>query len=362
MIQSLADRRFILTLLALPRVGRVTARRIAAEIQEVPRSCADLADAIEQVAPQVHRMPSVTRGDVTTAFDAADRQLDQCDSAGVRVVAFGDSQFPKRLRAIDDSPLVLFVRTAVPICWDDPAVAIIGTREPTEYGMKAGHRFAQRAAESGVVVVSGLAMGCDAAAHRGCLDSKGQTFAVLAHGLDSVYPASHRHLAEEIVDRGGMLISEYGWGVAARANYFVERDRLQSGLSDAVIVVETDVEGGTMHTVGFATKQSRLLAALQHPEQLLGEPKTRGNQKLIREGRAVPLSDAQSLADFLSKVRDHAASVAVTSSQPVVSDSTESRLPPAVVAVVPESSPAPPGGKKRGGRRKKKDVEGGTLF
>lgn len=307
-------------------------------------------------------MPPVNADDARRAIDEADRQLDQCVNADVRVLALGEAQFPARLKGIDDPPVLLYVRGNQHPRWDEPAVAIIGTREPTDYGAKAGNRFAVRAAGAGIVVVSGLAIGCDAAAHQGCLDAGGRTFAVLAHGLDSVYPASHRRLADEIVDRGGLLISEYGWGVAPRANYFVERDRLQSGLSDAVIVVETDVEGGTMHTVGFATKQSRLLAALQHPEQMLGEPKTRGNQKLIREGRAVPLSDAQSLADFLSKVRDHAASASATSSQLAISKSTEPTPQPAVAAVAPESAPAKPGGKKRGGRRKKKDVEGGTLF
>ena len=115
-----------------------------------------------------------------------------------------------------------------------------------------------------------------------------------------------------------------------------------------------------MHTVGFASKQSRMLAALQHPEQLLGEPKTRGNQKLIREGRAVPLSDAQSLADFLSKIHRHAASAFAPT--PQAASSAESTPSPAVAAVAPEASPVPSGGKKRGGRRKKKDAEGGTLF
>jgi DNA processing protein len=321
-----------------------------------------MADAIEHIASRVHRMPSVKRADIAAAFDAADRQIDECESAGVRVIAFGESLFPARLRSIDDAPLVLFFRSSVPIRWVDPTIAIIGTREPTEFGRRSGHRFAQRAAEAAVAVVSGLAVGCDAAAHRGCLDSQGRTFAVLAHGLDSVYPASHRELAEEIVDRGGMLISEYALGVKARANYFVERDRLQSGLSDGVIVVETDVEGGTMHTVGYAIKQMRLLAALQHPEHLLGEPKSRGNQRLIREGRAVPLPDSQSLAEFMSRVRERAASPLAMEAEHVGSHAPASPTPPAAGSADAVATARGTGGKKRGKGGTKREDDSGRLF
>jgi DNA processing protein len=113
-------------------------------------------------------------------------------------------------------------------------------------------------------------------------------------------------LAEEILEKGGCWVSEYPPGTRAQRSYFVERDRLQAGMSGGVIVVETDTDGGTMHTVRFAQTQSRPIACLAHPPEFVGSEKTRGNQLLLREGRATPLSTAEDLCAFIKTVRDHA--------------------------------------------------------
>ena len=136
-------------------------------------------------------------------------------------------------------------------------------------------------------MVSGLADGIDAAAHQGALEVNGLTVAVLAHGLDTVKPSKNKVLADAILKNNGALVSEYPWGTKTNRSYFVARDRIQSGLSLGVFVVETGVKGGTMHTVRFCKEQKRILILLQHPPDLIGHPKTLGNAQLLSEGNAV---------------------------------------------------------------------------
>lgn len=297
--------RLSLALLALPRIGAKTARRIFDSLAEdaLPADGGELCDMLESIKVPGRAIPTVNCTDATLAFEQADRVLDGCCQHEIRAVPFGDSLLPMQLWSIGDPPFVMYVRGRTECLLDMPTVAIIGTRKPTDYGQKTGHRFASRCADAGVTVVSGLAIGCDTVAHKGCLDAGGHTVAVMAHGLDTVSPVRNRELAAQIVDEGGCLVGEYPPGTEPRANQYVERDRLQSALSRAVIVVETDVKGGTMHTVGFAKKQGRLLACLDHPDHLLAEAQTRGNQKLIADGDATPLKDAADLQAFIERVK-----------------------------------------------------------
>src|SRR4030095_14350902 len=133
----------------------------------------------------------------------------------------------------------------------------------------------------------------------GCLQAGGKTAAVLAHGLDQIYPSQNYGLARNILDSGGWLVSEYPPGVKPRGHLFVERDRLQSGLSAAVIIIETDTISGTMHTARFCLKQRRLLACLAHPQKFASHDKTRGNRALISEASAFPLADKKALEEFV---------------------------------------------------------------
>ena len=152
--------------------------------------------------------------------------------------------------------------------------------------------------ENGCNVISGLAYGCDTKAHEGCLAARGRTVAVLAHGLDTVYPSKNRILAEVIVKTNGCLVSEYPPGVRAAKRYFMERNRIQSGLSDGVVVVEAETRSGTMNTTRAARKQNRPLACVVHPLHTLAG----GNQRLLSQG-AFPLTDADSVEKYMQKLK-----------------------------------------------------------
>jgi DNA processing protein len=203
------------------------------------------------------------------------------------------------------------------------AVAFVGTREPSDYGRKAGEKLALLLTQAGLNIVSGLAIGCDTIGHRACLDSHGQTVAVLAGGLDHIYPKENKGLASEILDKGGCWLAEHPVGVRPQSNFFVERDRLQSGLSDGVVVLETDVKGGTMHTVKFTQLQGRTLACFKHPPKYADHPKAQGNQLLLREGKAMPLGSPEEINAFLAhlgKVPEKRAVVShsIASNQPTL--------------------------------------------
>ena len=244
------------------------------------------------------RVPS--KDELINAMDIAYKIIDDSHQAGITMITTLDDKFPKQLRSIPNAPVVLFYKGNYGCIELDRSIALVGTREPTEHGRKIAKRLGYVLGREKFTVVSGLAIGCDQLAHEGCLEAGASTVAVMPSGLDIITPASNTKLAEIILKNNGCLISEYPIGKQPARNAFVERDRLQSGLSRAVLVVETDIEGGTMHTVSFAEKQGRILACYQHPEKLQSEPKTRGNQLLIGEKRAYPIKDDASLKEFMA--------------------------------------------------------------
>jgi len=162
-------------------------------------------------------------------------------------------------------------------------ISIIGTRHPTENGVIAAYDFGRFAAQNQIPVVSGLAYGCDAHSHIGCLKHGGIAIAVMAHGLDTVYPPEHISLAEQIIEQSGCLVSEYPPGVPTTRWSFVDRDRLQSGLSDAVIVIQTEKKGGTHHTAKFARDQGRRIYCIKPTINESRHPSVVGIYDIVRD-------------------------------------------------------------------------------
>ncbi len=294
--------RLTLALRQIRGVGPVTARESIHAMAVFPQMANELSDALEAISETVKRPIHGSITELELAFSGADRVLEECARLGIGVAVEGESKFWDGLWRIPNAPLLVYYHGSDMTAVSVPGVAVIGTREPSSYGMKSGHRIAMTCVKSGMSVVSGLAIGCDAAAHRGALDSGGPTIAVLAHGLHTVYPRQNRELAEEIVDKGGLLVSEYAPGVEFRSHQLVERNRLQAGLSRGLIVIETDVKGGTMHTVRFAQEQGRLIACINHEPTMRDAAKSRGNQKLIREGVATPLDSKEEVEAYLSRL------------------------------------------------------------
>lgn len=293
---------FILKVMSLPSVGRKTAFKLLNALSYPVESDTDLIDFVLDNS-KLLRNP-LSHSDFQKAFDSAYNIIERSEKAGIKLIGYTDLDYPILLKGIDDFPLLLSIKGQYKVLNELPSVAIIGTRQPSDFGYKIGVRLGEVFGESGFNVVSGLAIGCDTAGHTGCLNKGGITTAVLAHGLDTIYPKENKYLAETILDKGGIFISEYLIGQRPQANYFVERDRIQAGLSQAVIVVETDIKGGTMHTVKFANNNKRIVAAFNHDPKYLFHPKTQGNQYLIHSGSAIPLSDTISISNLKATLLD----------------------------------------------------------
>ena len=244
---------------------------------------------------------------LTTNFDSlidrALQDLEWHESRGIRILSLHGSFYPNLLKKIPDPPLVLFVKGALDALLENTNVAIIGTRDPTPTGERVAGKIAKWLGERNWCIVSGLAKGIDAAAHRGAIEAKTKTIAVMATPLDRVYPAENRELADEILRTGGCWVSELALGKKPHRGSFVQRDRIQSGLSVAVIPVQTDVEGGTMHTVRYAEEQKRLLLCPRPIDQESSLKQYAGIRRLIESHRATPFASEQygEILETLSK-------------------------------------------------------------
>lgn len=213
--------------------------------------------------------------------EAGVRLLERGDAIGGRVVTFWDEMYPPLLKEIYAPPAALYVRGVLALA-DVSGVAIVGTRGASLYGRLATERYAGACAASGVTVVSGLARGIDSYAHIAALKGGGRTVAIVASGVDRIAPASNEQLAEKIALAGG-VISEHPFGVQAVPSYFPRRNRIISGMTRGVLVIESDERGGSMITAGFAMDQNREVFALPGP---VTSPKSRGPNLLIRTDRA----------------------------------------------------------------------------
>ena len=192
-------------------------------------------------------------------------------------IPFDSEMYPQKLKAIKKPPKVLYALGNLNLL-DKQIVAIVGTRKVSDLGTVYAKRIAEHFAKKGYVIASGLALGVDTIAMKSALSCGAKVIAVLPCPIKSIVPKSNKPLADEIVRSGGLLISEYKNG-KIRKYYFVQRNRIISGIADLVVVVETDVKGGTMHTVKFAKEQGKKVLVADLPAS--------GNQKLIEEGYEV---------------------------------------------------------------------------
>ena len=219
------------------------------------------------------------------------------ESQGIKVLTWEDETYPQRLKEIEQPPPVLYLRGEY-LPDDLFAVAVVGTRRVTAYGRQITEELAAFLAANGITVISGLARGVDAIAHQTSLKAGGRTIGVLGSGVDKIYPPEHRALAEKMIERGA-IISDYPPGTPPEASNFPPRNRIVSGLSLAVVVVEAGETSGALITAEFAAEQGREVFAV--PGSILA-PQSKGTNKLIQNG-ALPLLSVNDLMQALDLTR-----------------------------------------------------------
>ncbi len=252
----------------------------------------------------VEQENGITISDVSDAMEKAGRLNDSLiDASDLYVITALDDDYPDRLKVMGNKrPLILYVRGNREALYK-PNIAIVGTRHPSEWSQKVEERLVKKTLEmSDRVVVSGLALGCDKIAHKTTVDMGKETIAVLPSGVNVITPAAHRGLAQDIIDNGGCLVSEYEPNVKASRAYFVERDSLVAALSDVTFVVQCGVKSGTMHTVDAAFKYERKLGCYYPTSMELGDYS--GNEYMIKMKNAVKVSDTDDLIDLLTDVSE----------------------------------------------------------
>ncbi len=280
---------YLYALSLLKGFGVQTVLRIAKGLPSLSRiaqfSCDDLQGLLgpslgKELFQNIHQRPDKWKDVLERAENDYARHLEQ----DIFPIAITSDLYPPLLKLIPDPPPILYAKGNIALLHTTNAVAIIGTREPTSGGLFVARHLASQLAQHNYTIVSGLAKGIDRAAHEGALEAKGKTVAVFGTSLETVYPAEHRSLAASILAESGVLISELALGQRGFRTAFVRRDRIQSGLSLAILPIQTRNDGGTMHTVHFARTQNRLVVC---PKPLSTEAHAlqyEGIRTLINEG------------------------------------------------------------------------------
>lgn len=273
------ERRALIGLSLVPGVGASRLRGLLAHF-EAPSA---VFHASRSTLTQVDGIGPQTAEAILTFDDraAVEDELARADTLGAELISPWDERFPARLQEIYDPPAFLWMRGTLPET-EAPMVTVVGTRRCTDYGRTQAHHLSAELARRGFTVVSGLAYGIDAAAHKGALDAGGRTIAVLGSGVGHIYPQKHTALAERIADQGAVL-SEYRLDADPDAPNFPERNRIVSGLSLGTLVVESYAEGGALITARLAVEQNREVFAV--PGAVTKDSST-GTNRLIQRGHA----------------------------------------------------------------------------
>lgn len=308
-----------LALARLPQAGPVTQKKL----WQAAGSMAELlaANTLQWQrclnAEQLALWSAFAGGSHSTLRDQAERDRDSIQRAGATLIHWESDLYPNLLRDIYDPPLQLFCKGDTGIL-SASQVAVIGSRNASVSGLELAYEFAQGLGAAGLVVSSGLALGIDAQAHQAMVDADQPTVAVMATGIDDVYPKRHRILAERIVASGGALVTEFSPQTAPLAQYFPRRNRIISGLSQGVLVVEASVQSGSLITAFAAVEQGREVFALP------GSPRSlhhRGCHELIRQGAHL----VESVADIVALLPRYQAPVTpvatLNAQQPALSGS-----------------------------------------
>ena len=228
-------------------------------------------------------------------------RLAKQDTLGIHGISYGDKDYPDGFKNLDKPPLYFFYKGNKEALKQD-GIAVIGTRNVTPYTETIGKHIGSYVAKKGLTVISGLALGSDAAGHTGCLEGKGTTIAIVATALNTVYPKKNAPLQDEILAKGGCVISEYPIGTPFIARHLVERDRLQSGLAKGVIVVATGEMGGTWHAVNEAFSLHRPVAYFDYTKckkyDYQNDPHVMGMDKMKAKG-AKPIFHSREVDAYL---------------------------------------------------------------
>ncbi|HTT22009.1 MAG TPA: DNA-processing protein DprA [Candidatus Sulfotelmatobacter sp.] len=301
-----------LALSMTPGLGPTRARKLVERFRSPEAVFRASLTELESTDIQAVSAQSLATG---KSAELAREELARASDAGIIVLSIGDDSYPSRLKEIYDPPVVLYVRgNAETLC--RPGMAVVGTRHPTPYGSGMAERLACDLAAQGLVIISGMARGVDTASHRGAISAKGKTVAVFGTGVDVIYPKENSRLSEQILALGGALVSEFPLGTFAAPQNFPIRNRILSGMSLGVLVVEAAEYSGTRITARLALEQKRDVFAV--PGNVTNK-NSWGPNTLIKQGAKLVATGEDVWEDLPTEVR-----LALTPATPSESQSASS--------------------------------------
>lgn len=264
-------------------------------------SLRDIHDLVESV-----NLTSILKNKLTVeSLINAERYYDIHRQYKIEIIPFGDKRYPLSLAMTPNPPAMLYIRGDVNILYEMPGVAIVGSRQVSRAGEEITKRVTSRICKSGLVIVSGLAIGTDTNAHQASLDAHAKTIAVLAHGLELAKPKQNAKLARDILENGGAWMSEYPVGRPAFKQSFVQRNRIQVGLSATSILIEAAKDSGTMTQADFAIKAGRpIFAVVPHKINNPLGLNCEGNIQLVNNNLASPLRTSEDYDDLMAVIAD----------------------------------------------------------
>lgn len=280
----------------IPKIGSINAKKLIAY-------CGGVEEVFRQSKKALLKIPGI--GDCLASeianqkiLSQAEKEIDFIEKYNIKPLFYLDPDYPERLRQCEDCPIVLFVKTKTQINFNrEKYISIVGTRKATDYGKEVTEKLISGLSEKGYnpIIVSGLAYGVDIIAHKSALKNNLQTMAVLGHGLDSLYPTTHRNIAKEIVDTGA-LITDFPSRTKFDRNNFIKRNRIIAGLSDATIVIESGEQGGALITADLANSYNREVFAVPGN---VGAKYSQGCNQLIKSNKAALIETSEDIEFFL---------------------------------------------------------------
>ncbi len=302
-----------------PAVGRARFELLLKAFGDLERAWGAPSEALHDAGLDARVVAAITA--VRNRIDP-DAELQRLQVAGIRVITWDDDDYPRLLKQIYDLPPLLFVKGEL-LPEDERSIAVVGTRRVSAYGREAAAYLTRDLAQRGVTVVSGLARGVDAIAHKTALDAGGRTIAILGHGLDHLYPPEHRALAAEVASHGA-LVSEYPLGVRPDAQNFPRRNRIMSGMSLGTLVIEAPEGSGAIWTVRHALEQDREVFCV--PGSIFS-PNSLATNLLIQQGAKLVMSYKDVLEELnLADVAEHQLPLPMPAALVAPADPTESAI------------------------------------
>lgn len=289
-IDSSEEQRSLLALRLVPGLGARVAMRLIQQFGSAAGVFRASATELESMRVSSNVVRSIGTG---TVFEEAEKEAERARQLGISIISFRDTAYPALLGEIFDPPLLLYARGDQSLM-ARPSVGIVGSRRPTQYGKAMAEKLAGELAAHGLVITSGLARGIDSASHVGCLRAGGKTIGVLGCGIDEVYPAENKKLFDEVIEKG-LLLSEFPLGSFPAPQNFPIRNRIISGLSVGLVVVEAARDSGSLITAKLALEQNREVFAIPGS---ITNPNSWGPHLLIKQGAKL-VQDWQDVVDDL---------------------------------------------------------------